>query len=132
MKTAFQTLFFSLLTISISSCNKEDVRPEPNNKLEIQFENVGSEKIKNFKFQGKSIGDIKENSTTKYYTFKSIKLVGNQVMEEASVKSDWGKIENWVSTNEDLNWNTLNSGRHTIQLFLYYGCGVGFGLNLVD
>jgi hypothetical protein len=129
MKT-LTILSLSLGLVFITSCNKDEIRPQ--NDLEICFENIGSDKIKDFKFQGKNIGDIKGESTTKYYSFDEIKKSGNDIIEQASVKSQYGKIDFWMTASPGMGWSTLTSGKHTIELSLYYGCGVGFEMSLGD
>ncbi len=131
MKKTIKLLAVSITIIIAASCNKEDIRSN-GNKLQLKFENIGSEKIKNFKFQGRSIGDIRKNSSTKYYSFDQIRLLDNQILEEASIKTKYGKVDSWFMNENQENWSTLSSGKHTIEISVYYGCGVGFFMALQE
>lgn len=126
MKNKIIIIGISLITLV--SCNKEEVRPERQD-LQIRFENIGDSKIKNFKFEGKRIGNIQRNSVTRYYSFDQIQHYDNYIQAEASVNSDYGTVEHW-NNNATEGLKTISSGKHTIQLSLMYGCGVGFMLQL--
>ena len=131
MKSTIKLLALSISIIVLTvSCNKDEIRPQK--KLELRFENNGHDKIENFNFKGKNIGDIRSGSVTKYYSFKQIQIMENYVMESASVKSEYGNIDAWISTGQESSWTELNSGRHTVDVSMFYGCGVGLSMQLKD
>ena len=129
MKNSIKLVFLAVLILSVFSCQKEG-RVEK--KLELRFENKGQDKIKDFQFQDREIGTIPSEGITGYYTFQEIHVLENFVSEHASAKSEYGQMESWLMIAPDEDWTTINSGRHTIELTLYYGCGIGLSMELVD
>ncbi|MEO9534147.1 MAG: hypothetical protein ABJG68_04050 [Crocinitomicaceae bacterium] len=129
MKKIFLLALITGAVATLNSCKKDEIRPT--NKLEVRFTNNSDEKIKDFKFQGISIGNIAKNSTTKYYKCDPITMLDGYIYEVASVKSEYGTVESWLLT-PGIEHETLNTGKHTIELSVYYGCGIGFGMNLKE
>lgn len=51
-------------------------------------------------------------------------------MESESAKSEFGQTESWLASHEESEWRIIDSGKHTIEISLFYGCGVGLNMNL--
>lgn len=131
MKNVFNVLIIVFGLITLQGCEK--IRTAPNltkRNVKIRFENIGYQKVKDFNFNGKQIGNINSGKTTKYYSFNEL-VIADDLTPIVDATAKVNEFEATYYTYNETG-ETKTSGLYTIKLTLYMSCGISFNMEIGD